>query len=57
MVVEGAEGQPVTLIDAVGRQLTTMRDEGMPVRFDVPSSGTYLVKIGDYAARRVMVIR
>ena len=57
MVVEGAEGQPVTLIDAVGRQLATKRDEYTPVRFDVPSSGTYLVKIGDYAARRVMVIR
>ncbi len=57
IVVEGAEGQPVTLIDAVGRQLATKRDEYMPVRFDVPASGTYLVKIGDYAARRVVVIR
>lgn len=57
VVVEGAEGQPVTLIDAVGRQLATKRDEYMPVRFDVPASGTYLVKIGDYAARRVVVIR
>ena len=57
VVVEGAEGHPVTLIDAVGRQLATKRDEYMPVRFDVPASGTYLVKIGDYAARRVVVIR
>lgn len=57
IVVEGAEGQPVTLIDAVGRQLATKRDEYTPVRFDVPTSGTYLVKIGDYAARRVVVIR
>ena len=56
-MVEGAEGQPVTLFDAVGRRLATKRDEYMPVRFDVPASGTYLVKIGDYAARRVMVIR
>ena len=57
VVVEGAEGHPVTLIDAVGRQLATKRDEYMPVRFDVPASGTYLVKIGDYATRRVVVIR
>ncbi len=57
VVIEGAEGHPVTLYDAVGRQLATKRDEYMPVRFDVPSSGTYLVKIGAFAARRVVVIR
>ncbi len=57
VVVEGAEGHPVTLIDAVGRQLATKREEYMPVRFDVPTSGTYLVKVGDYPARRVVVIR
>ena len=57
VVVEGAEGHPVTLYDAVGRRLATKRDEYMPVRFDVPASGTYLVKIGDHAARRVVVIR
>ena len=57
VVVEGAEGHPVTLIDAVGRRLATKRDEYMPVRFDVPASGTYLVKIGDYPARRVVVVR
>ena len=57
VVVEGAEGHPVTLYDAVGRRLATKRDEYMLVRFDVPASGTYLVKIGAFAARRVVVIR
>ena len=57
IVVEGADGNPVTLYDVTGRVLATRRDEGMPLRFDAPVSGTYLIKIGNYPARRVVVIR
>ena len=57
IVVEGADGNPVTLYDVTGRVLATRRDEGMPLRFDAPASGTYLIKIGNYPARRVVVIR
>ena len=57
IVVEGAEGHTVTLYDAAGRRLATRRDDLAALRFDVPASGTYLVKIGDYAARRVVVVR
>ncbi|MBR6441409.1 MAG: leucine-rich repeat domain-containing protein, partial [Bacteroidales bacterium] len=60
IVVEGAEGMPVVLYDAVGRQLTALREEahgGTPLRFDVPASGVYIVKIGTLAAQKVVVIR
>lgn len=57
VVVEGAEGRQVTLYDAVGRVLAARRDEGLPVRFDVPATGTYLVKVGGAPARRIVVVR
>lgn len=57
IVVEGAEGHSVTLFDAVGRALAVRRGEGMPVYFDVPASGTYLVRVGNTPARRIVVVR
>ena len=57
VVVEGAEGSTVMLYDAVGRLLATRRDDYSALRFDVPASGTYLVKVGDLPARRVVVLR
>ena len=63
LVVEGTEGQPVVLYDMTGRVLGKA-DEGVVVpgfngtcRFDVPASGTYLVRIGHHPARKVVVIR
>lgn len=56
IVVEGADGQMVSLFDAMGRQLA-VRYGGTPIRLDVPASGIYLVKVGPYAARRVAVVR
>ena len=61
IVVEGAEGMLVMLYDATGCLLATQRREemhgGMPVQFNVPASGTYLIKVGNYPARKVVVIR
>lgn len=57
LVVEGAEGARVMLYDAVGRMLAVRQDEYDALRFDVPVSGTYLVRVGNHAARRVVVIR
>lgn len=57
IVVEGAEGSPVTVYDAVGRLLVTRRDTYGPVRFDAPAAGTYLVRVGSAAARRIVVVR
>jgi subtilisin-like proprotein convertase family protein len=57
IVVECADGNTVTLYDVNGRMLATKQDDYTAMRFEVPASGTYLVKIGNFAARRVVVIR
>ena len=57
IVVEGTEGNTVWLYDAVGRLLATKQNDYSTLRFDVPTTGTYLIKVGDHPARRVVVIR
>ena len=57
LVVEGTDGLTVTLYDAAGRQLAVRRNEGAPMHFDVPASGTYLVKIGSAPARRIVMVK
>lgn len=61
IVVEGAMGNPVCLYDAVGRLLAMRRSEevhdGTPLRFETPATGTYMVKVGNHPASRVVVIR
>ena len=57
IVVEGANGNQVWLYDAVGRLLATRQDDYSALRFDVPATGTYLIKVGNHPARRVVVIR
>lgn len=57
VVVEGAEGGLVTLFDLTGRVLATRRDEYSPLRFDVPCAGTYLIKVDDRPAHKIVVIR
>ena len=61
IVVEGSEKMLVMLYDATGRLIAMQRNEGVhggtPLRFDVPASGTYLIKVGNHPARKVVVIR
>ena len=57
VVVAGAEHQTVILYDAVGRALDIKNDEGDELRFDIPATGVYLIKIGTLPARRVMVVK
>ena len=57
IVVENAEQNTVTLLDINGRALATKQDYGSPLRFDVPATGTYMVKIGRHAARKIVVLR
>ncbi len=57
IVVEGADGMPVRVYDSVGRLLSIRKENTGVVWFDVPASGTYLVRVGDYPARRIVVIR
>ena len=57
IVVEGADGNTVTLYDVTGRVLATKQDYGTAIRFDIPASGTYMIKIGNHTARKVVVVR
>ena len=58
---DGSEPLDVRVYDAVGRLLATRQGAGVhggtPLRFDVPTTGVYLVRIGDGMARRVVVVR
>ena len=55
IMVTGAEGVEVCLYNMMGRLLATRKGEG--IHFDVPTAGIYLVRIGDRAARKVVVVR
>ena len=57
IVVEGANGNTVLFYDVNGRMLATKRDEYAPLRFDAPVSGTYMIKIGNCPARKMVVVR
>lgn len=63
IVVERGDGGPlgeVRVCDMMGRSLATggVSAEGTNrYSFDVPATGTYCVKIGDFPARKVVVIR
>ncbi len=57
IVVDGADGNQVWLFDITGRLVATKRDNHLPLRFDIPSSGAYLVKIGNYHSHKVVVIK
>lgn len=57
IVVDGADGNTVTLLDVNGRILAVKKDEYTLLRFDVPYSGTYLVKIGQYSTHKIVVIK
>ena len=58
IVVDGAEGYPVSLFDAIGRKIESIEvAPAIPVKLKTTSSGVYLVKIGMLPARRVVVIK
>ena len=57
IVVTGTEGAEVCLYDIMGRRMVTRQEEGGHVVIDVIGSGVYLVRVGEYPARRVVVVR
>ena len=57
IVVDGADGNSVVLYDAVGRRMAVKRDEYSTMRFDIPTTGAYLVKVGNAPARRIVVVK
>ena len=57
IVVDGVGDRRVTLYDVNGRVLATKQDEFAPLRFNAPTTGTYMIKVGTLPARKVVVIR
>ena len=57
IVVEGANGNTVTLYDAVGRVQATKQSSNQTITFEVPTAGIYLIKVGNAPARRIVVIK
>ena len=57
IVVEGAEGLPVSLYDIHGRKLDEADEPSDTARFHAPASGTYLVRVGERTVRKVVVVR
>jgi len=56
ITVEGAQGMALRLYDVNGRLLATKIEDAPTIHFYVQASGTYLVRVGDLPARRVVVI-
>ncbi len=56
LTISGAEGDVVHVYSIDGRCIYSARATETTV-IDVPSSGSYLVKVGNYPARKVVVIR
>lgn len=58
IVVENVDGYSVALYDALGRIIHNIRQsDSQAVHIPVPTSGTYLVKVGNLPARKIVVIR
>jgi hypothetical protein len=57
IIVSGAENMDVLVYDVNGRCVARQDNAGAMVEFTVPSAGVYLVKAGNTAAKRVVVIR
>ena len=57
IVVRGAEGRQVFLFDVNGRMLSREASATENIEFRVNNSGVYLVKVGNAAAKRVVVLR
>lgn len=55
--VNGAEGQQLFLFDVNGRILNQIDKAGENVEFRVANTGVYMVKVGNAAAKRVVVVR
>lgn len=55
--VIGAEGETIRIFDAQGRQLHIQPATSYAIRFRMPSSGVYLVKVGKNPAQKVVLIK
>ena len=59
IIVEGAAGKPIQVFDIMGRSIsinnTSSYDEHISI--PVPNSGVYIVKVGEYPSRKVVVVK
>ena len=56
--VRGAHGMLVRIYDMMGREISGIRNvEDENIAVSVPAAGVYLVKVGNYPARRVVVVK
>ena len=55
IVVDGAQGEPVEVYDMMGRTVTTTVANGLAIK--VPTTGVYMVRVGQYSAQKVVVIK
>ena len=56
-LVENADGNRVRIFDAVGRQMVTQSSVTDTYHYQVPTSGVYLIQVGDYPARKVTIVK
>jgi len=54
--VEGAEGQSLAIVDAIGRALVNEKVVASKT-YQMPASGVYLVKVANHPAQRVVVVK
>ena len=57
IIVNGAEGRDINVYDLNGRTVSSMRCAGENAEFRMAHTGVYLVKVGNAAAKRVLVVR
>ena len=57
IVVSGLQGEPLTIYDINGRTMAYYPCSAGTVRYTVPATGSYVVRVGSFAARKVTVIR
>ena len=57
IIVEGIKDETVTLYDIQGRVLGTQHCNNSQLRFDVPNSGVYMLRIGTSLVRRIVLKR
>ncbi|MGX8713734.1 MAG: leucine-rich repeat domain-containing protein [bacterium] len=55
VTVTGVEGQQVRLYDVAGRQLASVQPMGGTARLALPSAGVYVVRVGDWSAKKIVI--
>jgi len=57
LFITGVEGRPTQIYDAMGRIVSSQSNATGIIRFDIPASGIYLIKVDGYPAKRIAVLR